>query len=384
MTSNSQVGFADMPLGPAMRKALEQVGYTTPTPIQGEFIPQAFKGRDVIGQAKTGTGKTAAFLIPIIERLTETRTTQALVLGPTRELICQVREEADRLRGERGLGIAAVYGGQPLYQQIRQLERGAELVVGTPGRALDLMRRGCLRIDAINCLVLDEADRMLDIGFRPDIEKILRKTPSERQTMLLSATVPVPVARLANRYMRDPIMLNLSTDQISVDTIEQKYFTVDENRKLALLLHLLVREKPRQCIIFCQMKTGVRKLAAELGRRIRGVTGMRGDLPQALRNQNMSDFRAGKTRILVATDVVGRGIDVEGISHVINYDIPEDPEWYVHRIGRTGRMGKDGKAFTFVTPEQGKELSAVELLMNMQLERDQIEGFVAHNPKRAG
>lgn len=383
MISSSQAGFDLMPLGPVMRESLRAVGYEHPTPIQAAFIPKALEGIDIIGQAQTGTGKTAAFLVPILEKIEENRATQALILGPTRELVVQVAEEAERLKGKRDLGVCAVYGGASMGNQIRALQAGAELVVGSPGRVLDMLGRGVLKTGNIRFIVLDEADRMLDIGFRPDIERILRRVPVDRQTLLLSATMPPPVLRLCQRYMRKPININLSTDEVSVDRIEQSYFTVDEDRKLGLLLRLLVREKPRQCLIFCQMKTGVRRLAAELGRRIRGVTAMRGDLPQTVRNRVMQGFREGKIRILVATDVVGRGIDVRGISHVVNYDIPEDPEAYVHRIGRTGRIGKDGKAFTLVTPEQGRILTTIEVFINRQIRADEIEGYRSTRPREA-
>lgn len=372
-----------MPLGPATREALRAIGYDSPTPIQAAFIPKALEKIDIIGQAQTGTGKTAAFMIPILEGITEERVPQALILGPTRELVIQVKEEADRLRGKRDLNIAAVYGGQHLHRQIKELQDGAQVIVGSPGRVIDMLQRGALKTNQIRYVVLDEADRMLDIGFRPDIERILRRIPVDRQTLLLSATMPPPVLRLCTRYMRNPMNIDLSSDEISVDRIDQRYFTVDEDRKLALLLRLLVREKPRQCLVFCQMKTSVRRLAAELGRRIRGVTAMRGDLPQNIRNRVMQGFRDGEIRILVATDVVGRGIDVRGISHVVNYDIPEDPEAYVHRIGRTGRMGKDGKAFTFVTPEQGRLLTIIEVFMNKMVTPDDMEGFEATRPRSA-
>lgn len=380
--TENRVGFDTLPLGPTLQKTLKQVGYLNATPIQAAFIPKAIEGGDVIGQAQTGTGKTASFLLPVLERIEPTPRPQALILGPTRELVQQVYEEALRLSADTDVKIAVVYGGQHLGKQIRQLQEGVQVIIGTPGRILDLMHRRCLITDHIRFVVLDEADRMLDIGFRPDIEKILRKTPDSRQTLLLSATMPPPVQRLAKRYMRDPQIINLSTDEVSVESIDQAYFTVDEDRKLALLLQLLVREKPRQCLIFCQMKTGVRRVANELGRRFRGVMAMRGDLPQTQRNRVMKLFREGKIRVLVATDVVGRGIDVSEISHVINYDIPEDPEAYVHRIGRTGRMGKVGKAYTFVTQEQGELLTAIEMYMNKQLRADRIEGFQAFRPQR--
>lgn len=376
MLETCEGGFAALELKPHIQANLKRIGYVEPSPIQAAFIPEALKGIDVIGQAQTGTGKTAAFLLPILERLREERAPQALVLGPTRELIHQVHDEAKRIIGDSGVSLACIYGGDGFSRQIEALRGGAQVVVGTPGRILDMLRRGHLKTDRITTVVLDEADRMLDIGFRPDIERILSKTPSQRQTLLLSATMPPQVQRLARRYMVDPATVDLSRNEISVERIEQTYFTVDEDRKLKLLMRLLVREKPRQCLVFCRMKTTVRRLADALSRRVRGVMAMRGDLPQEKRTRVMRAFREGKIRILVATDVVGRGIDVEGISHVVNYDIPEDPDAYVHRIGRTGRMGKDGKAVTFVTPEQGKELTEIEKFMNKMIAPDSIEGFL--------
>jgi ATP-dependent RNA helicase DeaD len=269
----------------------------------------------------------------------------------------------------------AVYGGKPIRQQIEKLRGGADVVVGTPGRVLDLMSRGALILSEIECVVLDEADRMLDIGFRPDIEKILRRLPDDRQTLLLSATIPPPVERLARRYMHDPEVLDFSPADVSVDTIEQHYFTVDAEQKFDLLVRLIEREDPRQAIVFCRTKRGTDKIFHRLSKKIDGVACIHGDLPQSARDRVMAAFRAGKTRFLVATDVVGRGIDVSGISHIINYDIPAFCDDYVHRVGRTGRMGREGVAFTFVTPEEGSELTRIEVRINRLLARDEIPGF---------
>ena len=363
-----------------MLEALNRAGYLEPTPVQAGLIPRALAGVDVVGQARTGTGKTAAFVIPILERLGPhhaDRSPQALVLVPTRELAVQVRDEFVKLAHGRRTQIAAVYGGTPLRKQLEKLRRGVDVVVGTPGRVLDHLARGSLNLDHLRFVVLDEADRMLDIGFRPDIEKILRRVPSERQTLLLSATVPPPVERLARRYMREPESMNFSPRELAVETIAQYYFTVIAERKFDLLLRLLARENPQQAIVFCRTKRGTDKVYSRLSRKLEGVACIHGDLPQKTRDRVMADFRAGKVRLLIATDVVGRGIDVTGISHIINYDIPTFCDDYVHRVGRTGRMGRQGVAFTFVTPEEGPELTRIEMRINRLLERDEIPGFDA-------
>jgi ATP-dependent RNA helicase DeaD len=372
--------FADLGLSDTMLAALESVAYETPTPVQAGIIPVAIAGTDVLGQARTGTGKTAAFAIPILERLDEPargHQPRALVLVPTRELAVQVRDEVERLAHGRKIRATAVYGGKPLRSQIDRLQKGADIVIGTPGRILDHLGRGTLQLDKLVFVVLDEADRMLDIGFRPDIEKILRRCPQSRQTLLLSATVDPPVERLARRYMRDPEVLDFSSKNKTVDTIEQRYFTVDDLRKFDLLVQLLKREKPQQAIVFCRTKRGADKVHRKLSQRVQSVDVIHGDLQQSARDRVMKHFRAGDTRILVATDVVGRGIDVTNISHIINYDMPQSSDDYVHRVGRTGRMGREGIAFTFVTPEQGIELTRIEMLINKLLERDELEGFIA-------
>ena len=366
-----------------MLKALSAANYAAPTPVQAGLIPRALEGVDVVGQARTGTGKTAAFVIPILERLASRRKNpnpQALILVPTRELAVQVREEVVKLARGRKVECVAVYGGKPIRGQLEKLRGGVQVVVGTPGRVLDHLNRRSLILQDLQCVVLDEADRMLDIGFRPDIERILRSCPRERQTLLLSATVPPPIERLARRYMNEPEVLNFSTSDISVETIEQFYFTVDAERKLELLVKLLLRENPQQAIIFCRTKRGTERLYNQLRKHLKDVDCIHGDMQQSARDRVMKQFREGKLQCLTATDVVGRGIDVSGISHIINFDIPEFSDDYVHRVGRTGRMGREGVAYTFVTTEEGNELTRIEQRINRLLKRAEIEGFDAVAP----
>jgi ATP-dependent RNA helicase DeaD len=378
-------GFHALALSPALLSALHRASYFEPTPIQAAFIPEALSGRDVLGQAQTGTGKTAAFLLPFFNQWRDNNEPgpQALVLAPTRELVVQVSEEARKLAPSRHCRAVPIYGGQRFREQLTEMKKGCNIAVGTPGRLLDHLSRGTLTLDHVRYVVLDEADRMLDIGFRPDIEKILRRCPRQRQTLLLSATLPPPVLRLAQRYMVSPVNINLSPERVTVENIRQSFFTVDEDNKFELLLEVIDREEPRQCIIFCQRKRWAHDLYLDLREEHVKVAVMHGDLPQPKRDRIMQRFREGKIVYLVATDVVGRGIDVTGISHIINYDLPEDPENYVHRIGRTGRMGKDGIAIAFVTPEQGELLTAIEMFINLQLKEDNIEGFQAYKPRQS-
>ncbi len=376
------MGFPSMGLSSIMLKALKHARYMTPTPIQAAFIPQALDGLDVIGQAKTGTGKTAAFGIPLIEMLeARGRGPQGIILAPTRELTQQIVGELQKLTMGSDVAVCGTFGGEPIDRQIRSLTRGVDLVVGTPGRVLDHIERRTLHLGDIVHVVLDEADRMLDIGFRPDIERILRKLPTPRQTLLLSATINADVRRLAQRYMFEPVEVNLSQDEPSVDTIQQYYVSVTTDRKLDLLLLLLKRDRPRQCIVFTRTKRGADRLAERLRRVVSGVSAIHGDLAQTIRDRVMRGFRSGQISVLVATDVVGRGIDVEGISHVINYDIPDEAENYVHRIGRTGRMGKDGIAYLFVCPDQGEPLTAIENLVNRVIPPLELEGFTSARPR---
>lgn len=389
--------FRSLGLSAATLAAVDRAGYTSPTPVQAGLIPRALTGVDVLGQARTGTGKTASFVLPILERMMQPGRAggpRALVLVPTRELAVQVKDEFEKLAHGTKIHCVAVYGGKPIKGQIDKLARHPAVVVGTPGRVIDHMSRGTLSLSALDIVTLDEADRMLDIGFRPDIEKILRRCPESRQTLLLSATVPPLVQKLATRYMRDPEIMDFSTNELAVETIEQRYFTVDPTRKFDLLERLLDRENPRQVIVFCRTKRGTDKVYERLARRRSrsrdrsaedDVACIHGDLSQSVRDRVMRQFREGSTRILVATDVVGRGIDVSSVSHIVNYDIPEFCDDYVHRVGRTGRMGREGIAFTFVAPEEGPQLTRIEMRIERLLARDEIEGFEAFDrrPKPA-
>lgn len=370
--------FADLDLSPIMHKALERAGFETATPIQSGLIPLALDGCDVIGQARTGTGKTAAFGIPILEQLDpieETHDPQALILVPTRELADQVGRELERLAWGVPTRITVLAGGKNMNSQLRDLKAGVQIAVGTPGRVADHLMRRTLRTESLWCLVLDEADRMLDIGFRPQIEKILRQCPKDRQTLLLSATLPPTVRKLAERYMNNPEVIDCSTTGMSVDTIEQHYFTVAADRKYELLEKLLEREQPEQAIIFCRTKRGTDKLQRKLSTRWQRCDCMHGDMNQRDRDRVMQSVRDRKLQILVATDVVGRGIDVSTISHIINYDVPQDSDDYVHRVGRTGRMGREGVAFTFIVPGEGDVLTDIERRIDKLLIKDSIEGF---------
>lgn len=377
--TQSDVSFEAMELTDEMMKALVRAGYESPSPVQAGVIPPALDGQDVMGQAQTGTGKTAAFTIPILEQLApreEISSVQALVLVPTRELAVQVRNEFEKLAYYMDFKTAAIYGGHSIKKQIEELKRGVQVVVGTPGRVLDHIRRKTLDLRETWCVTLDEADRMLDIGFRPDIERILSSVSrKDRQTLLLSATVPPAIERLAKRYMTEPTVLDFSKDAVSGDSIEQFYFSVDKVKKFELLQRLIDRENPEQAIIFCRTKRGTDKLAKRLKESFPNVGCIHGDMNQSVRDRVMKKFREERLKILVATDVVGRGIDVTTISHIINFDTPEDCDDYVHRIGRTGRMGKEGVAYTFVSEDDGELLTRIEIRINQLLEQADMEGM---------
>ncbi|HZZ82135.1 MAG TPA: DEAD/DEAH box helicase [Gemmataceae bacterium] len=377
-------GFHALNLSQALLSSIAAAGYKNPSSIQKAFIPRVLAGTDVMGQAQTGTGKTASYLIPYFERWRDTdhQHPTALVIVPTRELAIQVCDEAKKLCPDKDLVTLPVYGGRPMDAQVRGLRNGVDLVVGTPGRLLDHIGRRTLQLSHVRYLVLDEADRMFDLGFRDDIRRILRNCPTDRQTLLLSATMPPDILSLAKRYMRKPIVhLQMSPRKVTIDKIRQSYFTVDKHNKFELLLRLIEREQPRQCIIFCERKIGAQRIYEKLCSERKRVAAMHGDLMQSQRERIMKAFKEGKIVFLVATDVVGRGIDVMDISHIINFDLPMDPENYVHRIGRTGRMGKDGVAISFVTIEEGDELTKIENFINKVIPEEKLPDFEAYTPR---
>jgi ATP-dependent RNA helicase DeaD len=378
--------FEDLGLSQDSLFSIKRAGFTQPSPIQSAFIPIALTGRDCIGQARTGTGKTAAFVLPILDLIDlEDPRTQSLVLTPTRELSQQVADEVERLAFKCEVTTACCVGGRPIHQQIRRLQEGAQIVIGTPGRVIDLMNRRLLKMPDLKIVVMDEADRMLDIGFRPDIEKILRQCPEERQTLLLSATLPPPVERLARRYMRNPERIDVSVANVANDTIDQYYVTVDHHKKFGTLVRLLLQERPQQAIVFTRTKRGAEEVHRRFAGRLPKMAFIHGDLAQSARDRVMRQFRDGDIRLLIATDVMGRGIDVSGISHIINYDIPEDCDDYVHRIGRTGRLSStegSGAAITFVAPDEGQQLTNIEIRINKMLNAYPVTGIETFESKR--
>ena len=374
--------FGELELKKPTLRALQHMGYVSPTPIQSGTIPSIQKGVDVMGQARTGTGKTAAFMIPIVEGVAESeRCGQplGLVVVPTRELAVQARDETVKIARYYDISVAACYGGKPIASQVEKIRKGVDVLVGTPGRIIDLANRGVLSLAKARWVVLDEADRMLDVGFRPDVERILRMTPSSRQTLLFSATLAPPVVRLAQMYMHDPEKFDFSCKDVASDTIEQYYITVDQDRKFDALVRLLEEQQPRQAIVFCRTKRHVDAVARRLVGKFPNVEAIHGDLPQTKRDRIMHDFRAEKIKVLVATDIVGRGIDVSTVSHIVNYDVPQYCDDYVHRVGRAGRMGREGVAFTLVTAEEGAELTRIEIRINKLLERKELANFEAYS-----
>jgi ATP-dependent RNA helicase DeaD len=360
--------FADLGLAPDLLGIIDELGYEEPTPVQARAIPVLLQGRDLIAQAQTGSGKTAAFALPAVQNVdTSRRAVQVLVLAPTRELAVQVAEATHRFGGRRGVSVVPVYGGQPIDRQLRALRFGAHVVVGTPGRLLDHLRRGSLSLVDVRLLVLDEADEMLDMGFIEDIEEILRQTPDERQTALFSATIPPNIQRLARSYMRDPENITVTPEKLTVPQIEQRYVEISPRNKLDALTRLIDIEAPQAAMIFCRTRREVDDLGEALVSRGYAAEAIHGDLSQTQRDRVMARFRSNQAELLVATDVAARGLDIENVTHVFNFDIPEDPDAYVHRIGRTGRAGRSGVAITLVTPREQRLLRMIERVIGQRI-----------------
>ena len=360
-TENTQeiTSFEDLHLDRKILAALKDMGFEEPSPIQKGAIPLALEGEDLIGQAQTGTGKTAAFGIPIIQKINEKdRHIQALVMSPTRELCIQVADEISKIGRTKRVRVLPVYGGQPIERQIRSLKRGIQVVIGTPGRLLDHIRRGTIDLEYVNFLVLDEADEMLDMGFVDDMENIIKNVPPERQTMLFSATMPRPILSISKKYMRAPKMVAIHKEVVTAPTIDQYYYETRD--KVDGLCRILDTTDDCKMIIFCRTKKGVDELVIALATRGYEAEGLHGDLSQNQRDRVMKKFRSGQVDILVATDVAARGLDIDNITHVVNFDVPSDSESYVHRIGRTGRAGNSGVALTFITPREFRQLKLIE------------------------
>ncbi len=370
IAEQAQNGFAPLGLRPELEQAIEKSGYTEPTDIQASMIPLMMTGQDVIGQAQTGTGKTAAFSLPILQNLVPGQgTIQSLVLAPTRELAMQVAKSINEYGQFLNVRVLAVYGGSSYDTQIRSLRRGVDVVVGTPGRMLDLIKRGKMDLSHVNTVVLDEADEMLSMGFIEDIESILSETPVRRQTALFSATMPQPIRRLADKYMNDPQSITIKRKEQTVSSIEQRYYLVNGYDKAAALTRLFEVEPLTSTLIFVRTRQDTEKLATELKKRGFPAEAISGDLSQQARERVLSRFRQGTSTVMVATDVAARGLDIDNISHVFNYDIPQDPETYVHRVGRTGRAGREGVAITLVTPKEQWQLRRIEGFTKHQLQR---------------
>jgi ATP-dependent RNA helicase DeaD len=359
--SQETLGFAALGVDPAIMRALDEMGFEEPTPIQTASIPLLLQGRDLVGQAQTGTGKTAAYGIPVLQRLLpDIRRPQALVLAPTRELALQVADEMAKLGKYIRVRNLAICGGLPIERQIKALRAGVEVVVGTPGRIMDHLERKTLKLDQIRTLVLDEADEMLDMGFLDDIETIMSYLPEERQTICFSAVIPDPISRITKRYMKSPEWISIARKELTAATIEQAYFEIRERDKVNALTRIIDHEAISRCIIFCRTKRGCEELASSLQSRGYLAEAIHGDLSQSQRNRALSRFREGQVELLIATDVAARGLDVENVTHVINYDIAHSPEYHVHRVGRTGRAGREGTAFTLIHPREYRQLRIIE------------------------
>jgi ATP-dependent RNA helicase RhlE len=372
--------FDELNLAPMLVRNVAELGYEIPTPIQQQAIPAALEGRDVLGRAPTGTGKTAAFMLPTLHRLNGKEGLRALVICPTRELAIQVAESAKDYARNTELYVSVVYGGVPLDKELRDLRAGVEVLVATPGRLIDHMERANIDLSEVEVLVLDEADRMLDMGFKPQIDQILRRVPKVRQTLFFSATMPNSVKSLAYEMLRDPVTVEAAPKVTTAEGVEQFVYPVEGREKPKLLLKILKQEEVESALVFVRTKFGADRLASELTRAGLKVETMHSDRNMTQRVRALESFRERHVKILIATDVAQRGIDVEGISHVINFDAPKDPEGYVHRVGRTARAGEKGVAITFMSGGEIGDVAAVEHLLGYRLARVHVPGFSFHAP----
>jgi ATP-dependent RNA helicase DeaD len=374
--------FTNLGISPLVEDILKQQGIEQPTPIQEKAIPEVIAGKDVIAKAQTGTGKTLAFLLPILENLDlDTDHIQALIVTPTRELALQITSEVQKFAEKMDhVQVLAVYGGQDVDQQLKKLKRNISIVVATPGRLLDHLRRETIDLSQVKTLVLDEADQMLHIGFLPEVEDIMESLPEERQTLLFSATMPEQVRYLAKRFMTEPLTVAVKTEQVTVKQIRQLVIETTDRAKQDTLMKVMREEQPFLAMIFCRTKRRVSKLNDALKEAGFNSDELHGDISQAKRERVMKNFREAKLQYLVATDVAARGLDVEGVTHVFNYDIPEDAESYIHRIGRTGRAGENGLAITFIATKDLKQLAEIESFISMKMERRQMEGVQMFQP----
>jgi ATP-dependent RNA helicase RhlE len=375
-TTEAEITFEQLGLAPELLQAARDAGYATPTPIQAEAIPIVLKGRDLIGLAQTGTGKTAAFTLPILHRLLGgPRRTRVLVLTPTRELCVQVEESFRKYGTHADVDCIPVYGGVGYEPQERALRSGVDVVIATPGRLLDHLERQNVTFDDLEVLVLDEADRMLDMGFAPQLNRIVAQIPAYRQTLLFSATMPVEVEALARKYLRKPLLVQVGRRSMAASTVTHAVYPVPRERKSELLIELLREEAMDSVLVFTRTKHGADRVVRHLERGGISATAMHADKTQAQREKALQGFKSGAIRVLVATDIAQRGLDISGISHVINYDVPQQPEDYVHRIGRTGRAANTGDAFTFMSPDEIAMVRTIERVLGHPIPRISVPGY---------
>lgn len=373
------MNFSDLGLGDDLLRRVGEVGYQTPTPIQEQAIPSILQGRDILGCAQTGTGKTASFTLPMIDILSSGRSRarmpRSLILEPTRELATQVAVAFDMFGANSKLTMALLIGGESMGDQVKKLDRGVDVLIATPGRMIDLFERGSVMLNDIKVFVVDEADRMLDMGFIPDIERIVALLPRMRQTLMFSATLPPEIRRLANSFLANPKEITVTPKASAAETVTQALAIVHNSEKRSALRHLLRTEDVKNALIFCNRKRDVNMLYRSLERHGFSVGALHGDMPQSKRTQTLESFKAGELALLVCSDVAARGIDIAGLSHVFNFDVPINAEDYVHRIGRTGRAGKSGRAFTLATAEDGKQVAAITKLIKTEIPRISLNGF---------